>query len=241
MSRLLLVFFVVTLSFATCDAQTQVRLLVFSKTKGFRHSSIPAGIEAIKKLVAHHNILVDTTENAAQFTSKNLKKYKAVIFLNTTGDVLNNQQQEAFEAFIRKGGGFVGIHAATDTEYNWPWYNNLVGAYFNGHPNDPNVRTADFLTVNPNHLSTTSLPTRFKRTDEFYDFKSFYAEVKVLVEIDEKTYEGGTHGQHHPMSWYHEYDGGRAFYTAMGHTEESFSEDLFLQHLWGGIKYAMGE
>lgn len=241
MSRLLPVFFVVTLSFATCDAQTQVRLLVFSKTKGFRHSSIPAGIEAIKKLVAQHNILVDTTENAAQFTSKNLKKYEAVIFLNTTGDVLNNQQQEEFEAFIRRGGGFVGIHAATDTEFDWPWFNQLVGAYFNGHPNNPNVRTAEFVVVDNQHLSTKNLPARFSRTDEFYNFKSIHPSIKVLVEIDESTYEGGTHGDHHPMAWFHNVGKGRAFYTAMGHTEESFSEDLFLQHLWGGIKYAMGE
>jgi cytochrome c len=217
-----------------------VRILVFSKTTVFRHESIPAGIAAIKKLAEKHHIIVDTTENASNFNEENLRKYSAVIFLSTTGDVLNQEQQNDFERFIQAGGGYLGIHAAADTEYDWPWYGKLVGAYFESHPNNPNVRKAEFITVDNTHISTDSLPERFERTDEFYNFKSINPDIKVLVKIDEKTYEGGTNGDNHPISWYHAYDGGRAFYTAMGHTDESFSEPLLLKHLWGGLNYVLG-
>jgi cytochrome c len=216
------------------------RVLVFSKTAGFRHESIASGIEAMRKLGAEHNFLVDTTENASNFNEENLRRYKAVIFLNTTGDVLNQEQQNDFERFVQAGGGFLGIHSATDTEYTWPWYGKLVGAYFESHPNNPNVRKAEFFVVDHKHPSTDSLPDRFQRDDEFYNFKQVSPDIKVLVKIDEKTYEGGTNKNDHPMSWYQEYDGGRAFYTAMGHTNESFSEPLVLKHIWGGLNYVLG-
>ena len=218
----------------------ETRVLVFSKTAGFRHESIGTGIETIKKLGEQHHFLVDTTENADRFNEENLKRYTAVIFLCTTGDVLNQQQQNDFERFIQAGGGYVGVHSATDTEYNWPWYGKLAGAYFKSHPNGPNVREAEFFVVNKDHPSTDSIPERFKKTDEFYNFKDINPAVNVLVKIDEKTYEGGENDGDHPMAWYHDYDGGRAFYTAMGHTNETYAEDTFLKHLWGGIKYALG-
>lgn len=221
------------------DEKRELRILVFSKTTGFRHESIPAGIEAIRKLAAKHNILVDTTENSANFNEDNLKRYSAVVFLSTTGDVLNQEQQNDFERFIQAGGGFLGIHSASDTEYNWPWYGKLVGGYFDSHPNNPNVRTAEFVTVDHNHPSTDSIPDRFKQTDEFYNFRNLNTETKVLVKIDESTYEGGTNGDNHPMSWYHEFDGGRAFYTALGHTDESFSEPIFNRHLAGALKWVL--
>lgn len=225
----------------SCSPSTQeTRVLVFSKTTAFRHESIEQGIEAIRKLGEQRHFIVDTTENATQFNEENLRRYKAVIFLSTTGDVLNQEQQNDFERFIQAGGGFVGIHAAADTEYDWPWYGKLVGAYFESHPNSPNVKNGTFYTVDKNHTASDSLPERFDRTDEFYSFKNINPEIKVLVKIDEKTYSGGTNGDDHPMSWYHEYDGGHAFYTAMGHTDKSFSEPLFLQHLWGGINYVLG-
>ncbi len=218
------------------------RVLVFSKTAGYRHGSIAAGKLAIQKMGMKENFKVDTTEDAAVFTSKNLKKYQAVVFLLTTGDVFNQEQQNAFEKYIKSGGGFVGIHSATDTEYEWPWYNKLVGAYFLGHPSDPNVRTADFDVVDHNHPATDSLPSRFTHTDEFYNFKSIQSDlIKVLAKIDETSYEGGTNGDNHPMIWYHNYDGGRAFYTALGHTNECYTNALFLDQLAGGIQYALGK
>ncbi len=238
-SLLIPVAFLAGLGACSSD-QGPAKILVFSKTAGFRHESIPAGIEAIKKLGLKHHFEVDTTENADRFNEENLRNYKAVVFLNTTGDVLNKQQQNDFERFIQAGGGYVGIHAATDTEYDWPWYGKLAGAYFTSHPNNPNVRTATFSVVDKNHIATDSLPDSFEKTDEFYNYRDINPDLKVLMTIDETSYEGGTNPDFHPMAWYHEYDGGRAFYTAMGHTNETFSEPLFVKHLTGGILYAIG-
>ncbi len=216
------------------------RVLVFSKTAGFRHSSIGVGIAAVKKLGQENGFSVDATEDAGAFTSKNLARYRAVVFLNTTGDVLDAAQQDDFERYIQAGGGYVGIHSATDTEYDWPWYGRLAGAYFNGHPGNPNVRKGTYRVLDKNHPSTEGFPDRWDREDEFYNFKSIDPTIHVLVDIDEKSYDGGTNGDHHPMSWYHDFDGGRAWYTNMGHTEATFSEPLFLRHLLGGLRYAMG-
>ena len=217
------------------------KVLVFSKTMGFRHSSIEIGKQAFFILGQQHDFKVDTTENADLFNSEYLKQYQVVVFLNTSKDVLNDDQQKAFEQFIQSGKGFVGIHAAADTEYDWPWYGKLVGAYFNGHPNNPNVLEADLDRVDANHLSTRMLPDRWHRNDEWYNYKNINPAIKVLLNLDETSYQGGTNGENHPIAWYHEYDGGRAWFTGGGHTEASFREPLFLQHLLGGLRYASGE
>ncbi|MBI5917612.1 MAG: ThuA domain-containing protein [Bacteroidetes bacterium] len=222
----------------SCSRQPP-RVLVFSKTTGFRHESIEAGKVALLAMGKKYHFQVDTTENDSAFYEVNLKKYHAVVFLNTTGDVLNPEEQNNFERFIQAGGGYVGIHSATDTEYGWPWYGKLAGAYFESHPNNPNVKEGEYYVTDHNHAACDSLPERFKRTDEFYNFKQISPDIKVLVKIDEKTYTGGTNGDNHPVSWYQGYDGGRAFYTAMGHTIESFTEPLFLNHLWGGIQWVL--
>ncbi|MEK7256699.1 MAG: ThuA domain-containing protein, partial [Bacteroidota bacterium] len=234
------IFALFLLPFITSCKKEPARILVFSKTAAFRHESIAAGKASLLKMAQERGFQVDTTENDSAFYEDNLKKYNAVIFLNTTGDVLNPEQQNNFERFIQAGGGYVGIHAATDTEYGWPWYGKLVGAYFESHPNNPNVKEGEYFVTDKNHPACDSLPERFKRTDEFYNFKQISPDIKVLVNIDEKTYTGGTNGDNHPASWYQEYDGGRSFYTAMGHTDETFSEPLFLNHLWGGISYVLG-
>jgi cytochrome c len=218
----------------------QPRVLVFSKTAGFRHSSIGVGIAAVEKLGQENGFAVDATEDAGAFTQKNLARYRAVVWLNTTGDVLDNAQQDDFERYIQAGGGYVGVHSATDTEYDWPWYGRLAGAWFNGHPGNPNVRKATYRVLDKSHPSTVGFPDTLVREDEFYNFKSIDPTIHTLIEIDEKSYEGGTNGAHHPMSWYHDFDGGRAWYTNMGHTEATYSEHLFLQHLLGGLRYAMG-
>jgi len=229
-----------SISIPVAAAAQQPRVLVFSKTAAFRHSSIPNGIAAIKKLGLENGFAVDATEDAGAFTQKNLARYSAVVFLSTTGDVLNPAQQDVFERYIQAGGGYVGVHSATDTEYDWPWYGRLAGAYFNGHPGNPNVRKGSYRVLDSTHVSTQGLPTHFEREDEFYNFKSIDPTIHVLIEIDEKSYEGGTNGDHHPMSWYHDFAGGRAWYTNMGHTEATYTEPLFLQHLLGGLRYAIG-
>ncbi|MFC3560951.1 ThuA domain-containing protein [Pedobacter jamesrossensis] len=214
------------------------RILVFSKTKGFRHASIGAGKTAIQKLGVEHNFSVDTTENAALFTEANLKNYAAVIFLSTTGDVLDNAEQAAFERYIQAGGGYVGVHAATDTEYDWPWYGKLAGAYFTSHPAQQEAR---FVIKDRKHPSTKFMTDSiWMHRDELYNFKDINPHIKVLITIDESSYKGGTNGKFHPFSWYHNFDGGRSFYTSMGHTDEAWKDDKFLKHLYGGIEYAIG-
>ena len=214
------------------------RILVFSKTNGFRHSSIPNGKTAIQKLGKENDFDVDVTEDSLAFAEDNLKKYAAVIFLNTTGNILSYKQEAAFERFIQAGGGYVGIHSATDTEYDWIWYAKLAGANFESHPKQQNAK---INIVDKDHPSTKHLPDTWERFDEWYNFKNLNKDVHVLAKIDEKSYEGGKMGDDHPMAWYHEYDGGRAFYTEFGHTEESYVDSNYLKHILGGIQYAMGE
>jgi len=228
---------VVFVSGANLFAQPHV--LVFSKTDGFRHASIESGKAAFKKMADEKGFAVEFSEDATVFNSSNLKKINAVVFLNTTGNILNNDQQAEFERYIQAGGGYLGIHAATDCEYDWPWYGRLAGAFFLDHPNPNNIQKGKFYVVQKN-WATQEMPDEFERTDEFYSFKSIDPTINVLVKIDEKSYQGGKNGDNHPMSWYHDFDGGRAFYTAMGHTDETFSEPLFLNHVWAGLHYAMG-
>jgi cytochrome c len=218
-------------------AQSKINILVFSKTEAFRHQSIGAGKTALGKMAKDKGFSVSFTEDSEQFKEVNLKKFNAVVFLNTTGDILNNDQQNAFERYIQAGGGYVGIHAATDTEYEWPWYNQLAGAWFLDHPNPNNVQKGRFYVTEKGSF-TNGMPESFERTDEFYSFKNISKSIKVVLKIDEKSYEGGKNGDNHPISWYQEFNGGRSFYTAMGHTDETFSEPLFLNHLFEGIKYA---
>jgi cytochrome c len=216
-------------------------VLVFSRTEGYYHESIPDGIAAIQKLGSENGFRVDTTKDASKFTLENLRKYKAIVFLSTTQDVLDSEQERAMETYIRSGGGFVGVHAAADTEYNWPWYNKLVGAYFKSHPNNPNVRKATINVTEKGHPATRDLPEQWERSDEWYNYKDINPDLKVLAKLDETSYEGGENGDNHPIIWYHEYDGGRAFYTGGGHTKESFQDTVFMKHLLGGIEYAMGD
>ncbi len=211
-------------------------VLVFSKTAGFRHDSIPAGITAIQQLGTANNFTVEATEDATQFNAANLARFKAVIWLSTTGDVLNATQQTAFENYIRAGGGYLGVHAAADTEYDWAWYGGLVGAYFASHPA---IQTATVRIADATHPSTVGLPAAWSRSDEWYNYQTNpRAQVHVLATLDESTYSGGAMGSDHPISWCRAYDGGRAFYTGMGHTAASYSEANYRTHLLGGIRYA---
>ena len=213
-------------------------VLVFSKTEGFRHSSIEPAIAALKSLGDEAGFAVVATEDAAVFAPPFLGGFEVVVFLNTTLDVLDSLQQVAFQSYIRAGGGFVGIHAAADTEYDWSWYGELVGAYFESHPP---VQPAEVLFTDRAHPATASLPLRWQHTDEWYNYDiNPRADVHVVAVVDERTYEGGTMGHDHPIAWAHEFEGGRAFYTGLGHTAESYSEPLMLQHLRGAIAWAAG-
>ena len=234
-----LTFFIVFGLFSTTLYANSFRVLVFSKTEGFRHSSIPTGIAAITQLGQEYGFIVEATENATLFNFENLQKFEVIIFLSTTGDVLSIEQQNAFEQYIHNGGGFVGIHAASDTEYDWPWYGKLVGAYFDSHPE---IQTATIQVTDQNHISTKHLPKFWERTDEWYNYnKNPRGQVHVLATLDESSYSGGNMDNDHPIAWMHEFHGGRSWYTGGGHTEASYAEPDFLKHILGGILYASGK
>jgi type 1 glutamine amidotransferase len=218
-------------------ADPAYKVLVFSKTAGFRHDSIAVGTQAIRDLGAANNFTVTATEDANAFTTANLAQYAAVIFLNTTGDVLNATQQTAFEGYINGGKGYVGVHSAADTEYDWPFYGTLMGAWFLSHP------AIQQVTVNVEdrtHPSTAHLGTTWVRTDELYNYRTNpRPNVKVLLSLNESTYTGGSMGDH-PFAWCHSQGSGRSFYTGGGHTQASYSDTAFRAHLLGGIRYAAG-
>jgi type 1 glutamine amidotransferase len=218
---------------------TSYEVLVFARTAGFRHDSIPAGIQAVRDLGAANSFTVTATEDAARFTATNLARFEAVVFLNTTGDVLDATQQSAFEAYVRGGGGYVGVHAAADTEYGWPFYGELVGAWFASHPA---IQPATVRVEDRAHPATAHLGRTWTRTDEHYDYRTNpRATARVLARLDESTYSGGGMGADHPITWCKTVPDGRSFYTGMGHTRESYADQAFRRLLLGGIRYAAGE
>ena len=216
------------------------RALVFYKwvPGGHPHDSTAPGIQAIKNLGAQNNFAVDSSEDSAVFTDANLAQYKVVIFLNTAGEVLDDAGQAVMERYIRGGGNYVGIHSASWTERDWRWYTGLVGAW--------NITTAFTQTTaakveDRTHPSTSMLPQSWTRTDEWYNFDvNPRGKVRVLLTVDESTYTGGQMGADHPIAWCQVYEGSRSWYTSFGHTPESYSDPLFLQHVLGGIRWAAG-
>jgi type 1 glutamine amidotransferase len=215
------------------------RILVFYGIEGPPyHGSIPKGLAAIHELGRQHRFAVDETEDPRAFSPRRLRKYDAVVFLNTIGNVLNEDQQSAFQQYIRAGGGFVGVHAAAHTEYDWEWYGRLVGAY---HKRDTGPWSAIIVRVTSGHLSTRCMPSRWRISDEIYDYGTVPAPgVTILATVDEKSYQFGGMGDYHPIAWAHEFEGGRAWYTGLGHREEVYSDSVYLDHLAGGILWASG-
>jgi type 1 glutamine amidotransferase len=213
------------------------RVLVLTRTAGFRHASIEDGVAALRRLGRTHGFAVDDTADPARF-GQGLAGYDAVVFLSTTGDLLDGDQQAALERYLQGGGGWVGVHAAADAEYGWPWYGGLVGAWFRRHPP---VQPATVRPAPGAAALAGTLPARWRRSDEWYDFAADpRGRVRVLATVDESTYGGGGMGPDHPIAWCHEYDGGRSWYSAMGHSPGSFREPRFLAHLLAGIRYAAG-
>lgn len=221
---------------ANSFAQQAKNVLIFSKTTGFRHSSIPKGVRVVTSLLAEQGIKSFHTEDAAFFCLDSLHNYDAVLFLSTTGDIFTAEQKKAFQTFIRAGNGYVGIHAASDTEFNWPWYGQLVGGYFSSHPS---VQEAKIDVKNRKHPATQHLQSVWFHKDEWYDFKDVKNGLNILMTLDEDSYKGGKMGKFHPIAWFQEFDGGRSFYTGLGHTEESFDSTDFQKHIVGGVRYVL--
>jgi type 1 glutamine amidotransferase len=245
-NKYFLSFAVLLLCSISVFSQKQFKVLLFTKTAGWHHESIHEGVEAIRKMGERHFFDVDWQENTMFINEKNMEKYQVIIFLNTTADVLNDEQQKAVEKFIQSGKGWVGIHSASDTEYEWPWYTKMVGMMFKIHPAN---QTAYLRVQDSNFPGMERFPKKLLWTDEWYEFQTPAKanDLKILVTVDEKTYnpaakwgpnEGKGMGAVHPISWYHPYDGGRAFYTALGHIPATFSDQTFLDHIYGGIYWA---
>ncbi|MEB3964828.1 ThuA domain-containing protein [Streptomyces kunmingensis] len=223
---------------AEAVADPAYKILVFSKTAGFRHSSIDDGIAALRDLGTANNFTVDATEDAAAFTTGNLSQYRTLVFLSTTGDVLNGTQQTAMEQYIKGGGGYVGIHAAADTEYDWPFYGGLAGALFQSHPA---IQQATVDVEDRAHDATAHLGPVWQRTDEWYNYRANpRSTAHVLASLDESTYSGGSMSGDHPIAWCKDYQGGRAFYTGLGHTDESYADPALRRHLLGAVRWAAG-
>jgi type 1 glutamine amidotransferase len=254
-ARLSLALCLLVASFAACakraalsptDAAAEIpaggfRVLLFSRTTGFRHDSIPAAVAALTELGATGGYGAEATEDPGAFTAENLARFRVVVFLLTTGDPLDDAAQAQFEAWVARGGSWVGVHSAADTEYSWPFYGELLGgAYFKQHPA---VQPATVHVEVTDHPATAGLPAAWMRTDEWYDFQANpRASTTVLMTLDESTYMGGTMGADHPIVWAHPIGdgGGRAIYTEMGHTIESWADPPFRQHVVGAIRWAAG-
>jgi len=227
----------------------QFKALVFTKTAGFHHEAVNEGVDALRWLAKRNDFSLDWQEDANRvFNDRALANYDVVIFLMTTEDILNDDQQEAFKRYIQSGKGFVGIHTASDTEYGWPWYNQLVGRMFHIHPDR---QSALIKVEDRNFPGMQSMPDTRWWTDEWYEFGEEKADnLNYLMTVDETTYDvearwaaqpgreekiaQGMNG-FHPIAWYHEFDGGRAFYTARGHMAETYKDQVFLEHIYGGI------
>ncbi len=227
----------------TAAGAADFKVLVFSKTLLYRHASITNGVAAIRKLGAERGFTVEATEDSACFSRTNLANYRAVVFLSTSGDIMDEEQQAAFREYIERGGGLAAVHAAVAgdvaTEGKWPWYGQALCAHFTNHSA---IVPAVVEVKSSSHLSTRGLPARWNRIDEWYNFVSSPSGcAEVLATLDESTYKGGTMGKDHPIAWCKPLGKGRVWYTALGHTEESFSEPLFLKHLLGGILAATGQ
>jgi type 1 glutamine amidotransferase len=220
-------------------------ILVFTKNgKGYVHENIPASIAALHKLGKENNFFTDTTTNAALFTDENLRKYDAVIFSNTNNDVFDTEEQRvAFMRYIQAGGGFMGIHSASGTERNWKWFKLMLGATFLRHPP---FQPFPVYVLEKKHPAAKNLTSRWETNDECYFFKEINPTIKVLLvadisnikeAADGKNTRPETFGNRYPAAWCQEFDGGRTWYTALGHSKEDYSNPTYLAHILEGLKW----
>lgn len=233
------------LPFSTSAQTEQFSVFIFTKTDGWHHKSINAAVTAMENLAGKHHFSIDWHEDAARINTKNLEQYDVVMFMLTTGNILNQEQQQAIEHFVQSGKGFVGVHSASDTEYQWDWYTRMVGRTFHIHPL---IQTAEMSVISRKFPGMERMPDRFLWTDEWYEFGSERIDtLNYILSVDETTYDpkaewddksGTGMGEFHPVAWYHEYDGGRAFYTALGHMGSTYSDTLFMEHIYGGLYWA---
>jgi len=219
------------------NVKNPIKLLIYSRTAGFRHDSIEKGVGVFFDLAESEGLDVTWTEDKSLIKKSVLNDHHVIMFLNTTGDCVDPEGQADLEEFVeKKGGGYVGVHAAADTEYDWAWYGRLVGAYFQSHPH---IQPAKIQVVDRKHPSTKHLSDLWTRTDEWYDYKALPpSTARILMKLDTSSYTGHKMGENHPTSWCQTIGKGRAFYTGGGHTRESYDEPDFRKHLLGAIRWA---
>jgi uncharacterized protein len=239
--RLLLIPIILLVSFETLAAQGtdryQVLLFTKSETYPWRHSSISNGVEMFKELSANHNFGLTWTDDSEIFNDhERLNSMDVVVFMNTSGDILDEDQKSAFQEYIRNGGNFVGIHGASFTMMEWPWYISLLGAVWDRHPG---IHTAVVNVEDHHHPATAHLPSSWIITEEWYNFQNISDNIRVLLHVDEETYQGGEMPDYHPVAWYQEdFEGARTFYTLLGHKEEAYDDPWFRRHIFGAVWWA---
>lgn len=243
-SRVLTILFMVVAGTSSVQAE-QFSVFLFTKTDGWHHKSINAAVTAMETLSEKHHFSIDWHEDASRINPENLAQYDVIMFMLTTGDILNDEQKRAMEQFVKSGKGFVGVHSASDTEYQWDWYTRMVGRSFHIHPL---IQTAELSVMSREFPGLERMPDRFLWTDEWYEFGEEKIDtLNYILSVDESTFDpvakwddksGKGMGEFHPVAWYHEYDGGRAFYTALGHMGSTYSDTLFMEHIYGGLYWA---
>ncbi len=232
--RLFLLVFICTI--CSIHTKAQKRVLIFHETQNYRHESIEKGIQAIRQIGNENNFETIASRDSNFFIENDLKDLELIIFLSTEGDILNTEEQLAFQNYMDNGGNFFGIHAAADTEHHWQWYGDLIGAYFDGHPE---IQEAVLNIRMPQHMTVEHLPEPWERVDEWYNYKEIRNGLNVLITVDERSYEGGENGDFHPIAWFQNYrGGGKSVYTGLGHTTESYSDPNYLKHLSQCIEFA---
>ncbi|MER5308752.1 ThuA domain-containing protein [Streptomyces sp. NPDC002773] len=214
-------------------------VLIYTRTAGYRHESIPDGAAALSELARELGRTAEVTEDPGAFHPGRLAACAVVVLLSTTGNVLTPEGRAAFEAYLRGGGALLAVHAAANAEPDWPFYGELLGTRFDGHPE---VQPGVVLVDGHDHPATAPLPDRWAWTDEWYNFTSHPSStgadrVRILARADESTYRGGTHGEDHPLVWCRDVDRGRVFFTALGHAPEAYRDPVFRAHLSGALAW----
>ncbi|WP_268125200.1 ThuA domain-containing protein [Roseivirga pacifica] len=232
----------------SCQTQQQKHILIYTKNgEGFVHDNIEASVNALKKLSAENNYTTEVTADPTFFTPENLAKFDCIIFSNTNNEAFDNQaQRDAFQQYTQSGGGFVGIHSAAGSERDWPWFWAVVGGKFVRHPA---LQPFEMKVLDQQNPATNFLGETWQWEDEVYYLDNLNPDIHVLLAADLRTVEDDSKDEFHrnrfgnytPLAWVHQFDGGRQFFTALGHKSEYYSDPVFLKHLLGGIQWVLQE
>mgnify|MGYP000064795181 CR=1 FL=1 len=219
--------------------QEQFQVLLFTKSLDYQHLSVPSGVQMFKELSQDNHFGLTWTEQADFFdVQEQLNAMDVIVFMNTSGDILNDNQRRALQDYIHQGGNFVAIHSASFTMMEWPWYVELVGGVWNRHPN-PGISTAVINNEDPNHPATAHVPNKWVFTEEWYNYLELSDNIEVVLTVDETTYVGGKMPDYHPIAWYQDdFEGGRSFHTGLGHPEGIYENPAYRQHILGAVWWA---